>query len=583
VSKTPDEISADMLAKLKITAPGFSFELGTPERKIIDAVAEAISESYVDQYLLGSMLDIESKSGLELEQLVGIFGFGRLQGRASVGIARVDLSTANTQDIPIPVGTQFYTRQGLPGTADPLYFSSAQAVVIPAGSLVVDVPIQCTVVGTAGNVPPDSIVYLGSILGATSVTNLTSLTGGVDIETDQELRQRFKDTFMRNIAGTEDWYLGLAYQNINVSKAACFGPITKYVTQIPAPDTTFNFVVPDVKYAWANGESVFKDLGQDTETFYRPIDDYTFTSGASPQLTRVSSGQLVVADILDVEFEYTTQSSRNDPLNGITNKVDLFVDGVDPYTITERTVVSAQLLNGAAVTDDNHAANFARVGTAGNPSAANRFMRLGSVPILTFPSSITVGVINYQQGTHYHLLRGTTLAAGSVREVAGIEWLPGGPSSATPLTLTYVYNRVPEVLGAVVKQNKQITTDVMVHQASYAYLRLYLSIEYDRGLVVSQVNNAVQQRLRDFFAGIPYGAWIELSDIGLAVHQVIGVDNVTITTNGEDASNPSNYGIRVYGSSSDASPTSVQTADFKLADNQLPIFMDAVIFRKANR
>ncbi|QZE10478.1 baseplate wedge protein [Mycobacterium phage ScoobyDoobyDoo] len=543
-------------------------------------MAEAISEAYVDQYLVGSLLDIEAKAGLELEQWVGIFGFGRLQGRQATGVVRVELANANAQDIPIAQGTQFYTRQGLPGTNSQLYFSSTQAVVIPAGSYVADIPVQCTVVGSAGNVPPDSIVYLGSIIGATSVTNLTALTGGVDVETDAELRQRFKDTFMRNIAGTEDWYLGLAYQNKNVSKAVCFGPIRKYVTQVAVPDTTLNLpVTNDVKYAWPKGEVVFKNLGQADEVFYRPGDDYTFTSGSSPQITRISTGEMVVGDIVDVEFEYTTRASRNNPQAGITNKVDLFVNGADPYTITERTVVSATTLSSNSA-DELYTGNFARVGSSGTPSASNRFMRLGSVPILTFPSSIVVGSTNYQQGVHYHLLRGTTLDAGSPREVAGIEWLAAGPSSDTPLTLTYVYNRVPEVLNAVVKQGKQITTDVLVHQAGYAYLKIYLSIEFDRGFVVSQVTNAIQERLRQYFAGLPFGSWIELSDLNLAVHQVLGVDNVWVTTSTE---NPTKYGIEVYGAANDTTPSSIQTTDFKLSDNTLPVFLEAVVLRKANR
>lgn len=845
------------MAKLAITAPGFSLELGTPERKIVDAVAESISEAYIDQYLVGSLLDIESKAGLELEQFVGIFGFGRLQGRKATGVVRVELSTANEQDTPISIGTQFYTRQGLPGSNNPLFFSSTQAVVIPAGSYVTDIPVECTIVGTVGNLPPDSIVYLGQIIGATSVTNLTSMTGGVDVETDAELRQRFKDTFMRNIAGTEDWYLGLCYQNKNVSKAACFGPIRKYVTQIAVPNTTLTLpVTADVKYAWCtvpetrvltesldwvpvgdlrvgdkligfdedqppgmgkkrawrqaevtttgifdapllevqtdrasvtctgdhpflvsrrgplmstrergivrgeralgrgqwvlakdlvpgdkirhipmwkqdtsfeagyvsgifdgegssprgpsnieisqnpglvfdrimallkehhfdslkiydksesktsrspnprcksivvnggveemlrfygtfkpvrllpkfldklygtsilgggrgvqrgtrhaevsaviprgtgkvvalgtstrtlvtegllshntDGESVFKNLGQEDEVFYRPVDDYTFTAGASPQITRVGTGAMVVGDIVDVEFEYTTECSRNDPEAGITNKVDVFVNGSDPYTITERTVVTSQTLS-ASSSVWNYTGHFARVGSTGSPSSANRFMRLGSVPIVSFPSTVTVGVTNYQQGTHYHVLRGTTLDAGSIREIAGIEWTVSGPANGVELTLNYVYNRVPEVLGAVVKANKQITTDVLVHQASYAYLRPHLNIEYDRGFVVTQVNTAIQDRLRAYFAGLPYGAWVEISDVSLAVHQVLGVDNVTLTTDTDDADD---YGIKVYGASSDVTPLVIQTEDFKLGDNQLPIFLDAVIIRKANR
>jgi uncharacterized phage protein gp47/JayE len=841
-SKTPDVISDDILTKLKVTAPGFSFELGTPERKIVDAVAEAISEGYVDQYLVGSLLDIESKAGLELEQWVGIFGFGRLQGRKATGVVRVELAVANIQDIPIALGTQFYTRQGLPGTANPLYFATTQAVVIPAGNYVVDIPVECTVVGVAGNVPPDSIVYLGSIIGATSVTNLTAFTGGVDVETDDELRQRFKDTFLRNIAGTADWYVGLAYQNQNISKAIAFGPITKYATQINVPDTTVSLpVTADVKYAWcldkhhrvltedlrwvpvgslhvgdrlvgfdefppgknvggnnrrtwqpavvtktsvivapryemsmesgkiitctgehmwlcapprrsgwrktseirpgdkirtlgngdtwepdesfdagwlagifdaegylgggygittglaalgwgqnlgpvqqriemllkergfetgtrlgrgglsqkeqlirgqikggvseilrflgtvrterllasfpdkfyggsihtsgnttdvvasiqqisdgdvvalgtstrtlvtegllshnSDGETIFQNLGADSETFYQPLDDYLFTSGASPQLTRVSTGAMTVGDVIDVEFQYTTQSSRNDPLNGVTNKVDIFVNGTDPVTVTERTVVSATTLS-TSPTNQLYVNNFARVGSAGAPSAANRFMRLGSVPVVSFPSSIVVGVFNYQQGVHYHVLRGTTLLAGSVREVAGIEWTPAGPASGTELTLNYVYNRIPEVLGAIVNANKQMTTDTLVHQASYVYLNCYLSVEVDRGFVITQVTSAIQTQLQGYFAGLPYGAWVQFSDLCLVVHQVLGVNNVYVTTSAEDSTN---YGVQVFGASDDPVPQSIQTGDFKLDDNQLPIFMTAYVLRKPNR
>ena len=54
-----------------------------------------------------AVVDIESKAGLELEQFVGIFGFGRLQGRAATGVVRVELNTANAQDIPVNHNARF--------------------------------------------------------------------------------------------------------------------------------------------------------------------------------------------------------------------------------------------------------------------------------------------------------------------------------------------------------------------------------------------------------------------------------------------------------------------------------------------
>lgn len=611
MAKTPDVVAKEILAKLAITAPGFSLELGTPERKIVDAAAEAISEAYIDQYLVGSLLDLESKAGLELEQWVGIFGFGRLQGRKATGVVRIELNNASPQDINIALGSQFYTRQSLPSTGSPLYFSSTQAVIIPAGSYVVDVPVECTVVGTAGNVPPDTIVYVGDILGATSVTNLQSFTGGVDTETDDELRQRFKNTFMRNVAGTEDFYLGLCYQNKNVSKATCFGPVKKYATQIKVTSGTINLdplIADDVKYAWDgdNHVSVFKNLGQEDEKFYRRGVDYNWVAGVNPQFSRVSGGQIAVGDVVDLEFEYTTRSSRNDPTKGVTNKVDLFVNGSDPYTVTERTAISTAALS-ATTTNQLYTGNFVRVGTTGTPTAGRKFTRLGSTPVVSFPSIISVTttvsgtptIRNYIQGTDYHLLRSapetsadpspTALLAGSPYEIAGIEWV-NAPAEGTVVTFTYVYNRIPEMLQAVIKTSKQVTTDVLVHQAAIQYVRVYLAVEYDRGFVVQQVNNAINERLRAYFTGLPYGAWIEVSDMLLAVRQVLGVDNVRLTKSTDDWINTSNhYGIHLFSDNAEIVPDDIRHendsrgADFKLYDNQLPVFLDAVVYRTANR
>ena len=603
MAKTPDIVAKEILAKLAITAPGFSLELGTPERKIVDAAAESISEAYVDQYLVGSLLDIESKAGIELEQWVGIFGFGRLQGRKATGVVRIELNTASTADINIPLGSQFYTRQSLPGSGQPLYFSSTQAVIIPAGSYVVDVPVECTITGTSGNVPPDTIVYVGDILGATSVTNLLAFTGGVDTETDDELRQRFKNTFLRNIAGTEDFYLGLCYQNKNVSKAVCFGPVKRYATQIKVTSGTMNLdalIAEDVKYAWDgdNHVSVFKNLGQQDEVFYKRGIDYNWVAGINPQFSRVSGGGIAVGDVVDLEFEYTTRSSRNDPTLGITNKVDIYVNGSDPYTITERTTITTAALS-STTSDQLYFGNFVRVGTSGAVAANHKFTRLGSTPVVSFPSIITVTtttngtptIRNYVQGTDYHLVRSapennahaTTLLAGSPYEIAGIEWI-NAPTVGTTVTMTYVYNRIPEMLQAVIKTSKQVTTDVLVHQASIQYLRVYLSVEYDRGFVVQQVNNAINERLRAYFTGLPYGAWIEVSDVLLAVRQVLGVDNVKITKSGDDGVLSTNYGIHVFDDNADIVAAGVyDDEDFKLFDNQLPVFLDAVIRRMANR
>lgn len=578
-ARTPDEVSLSIREKLHTTIPGLSLEVGTVERKIVDACSEAISEATIGQYHSGSLLDIETKSGAELEQLVAIFGFGRLQGRRATGVIRLEMVTVATQPIQIPKGSQFSVRGGGPGGTN-LDFISTQSASITEGSYSADVPVQCALVGSIGNVPPGSITSLSSSMGATSVTNLTAMSGGVDPETDDELRTRFRATFLRNIAGTEDFYRALCLQNQNVSQVAVYGPTTLYRTQTEVASGTTNMEVSsNVKYVWPKSEQIFSNLGTEDEVFYQNGSDYTFVYQSQPVFTRVESGDLVPGDIVDVEFEYTTRSSRNDPVAGITNKIDVFVNGSDPVLVTEKTIVSSTAFT-TATSSDYYTGNFFRQGTRTRPSSGNRFMRLGSVPLVSFPSSVTINGTLYSEGVHYYVVRGETELSGSEREVAGIEWTSAGPITGTPVTVAYTYNRTPELLNAQLKGVKQITTDVLVRQASYTFLRVNLSVEYHRGYSIQQVNNNIQSTLRTFFSQVRYGQWIEFQDFLTQVHQVAGVDNVWVTQVGEDSAN---YGVDQFVDSGKTTKLTTRSEDFQLDDNQLPIFLEANIQRRANR
>ena len=589
MARTPNRVSEDIRSKLKETIPQLSLEIGTPERKIVDAVAEAISEADMDQYITGTNFDIDTKTGLELEQFVGIFGFGRLQGRRATGVVRVEVTAEATQDIHVQNGTQFYVPGGGENPGTHLYFHATQRAVLPKGHYSVDVPVECTIIGSIGNVPPGTMASVGSTLGIATVTNLSPMTGGIDVENDEELRARFKATLLRNVAGTADFYLALAHADQNVSRAVVYGPVSLYRTQIEAPQDQVTLDLnSDVKYVWNEHTSVFRNLGTSTERFYSPGVDYAWTGGGQATLARYSTGVIEPGEIIDVEFEYTPKSSRNDPVNGITNKVDLFVNGADPVTVTERTVIGVQTFNTLQGHELNQN-NFKRLRTAGDrPSTANRFMRLGSVPLVSFPRKLVIktdagAVANtYEEGVHYWVVTSDTLMRGSDREITGIEWVapPQGPPSQTPITLTYAYNRTPQLLGSIIKNSKQITTDVVVHEAEYRYMQVYLDLEYDRGVNISDVAQNVQEALRRYFSNQYFGAWIESSDLLMAVRNIRGVDNAQLT---KTTSSATDYGIKMFSHPEAANPLDTTTDDFKLDDDQLPVFLDAVITRKANR
>jgi uncharacterized phage protein gp47/JayE len=586
VSRTPTQVSQDIRAKLAVTLPELSLEIGTPERKFVDTVGEAISESYLDQAVHGSSLDIDSKAGVELEAFLSIFGFGRLEGRRATGVVRVELGNPSANDMLIQKGTQFLVPASARTGNVPLYFFSTEAVMLTKGFYAVDVPVQCTIVGSVGNVPPGSITSVASGLGAVSAINLGAMTGGVNVESDEDLRDRFKKTFMRNIAGTSDFYMSLALAHRGVSKVAVYGPTEIYRTQAEVPESSMVLpVVDDVKYVWNASESVFKDLALPTEMFFTPGVDYNFAGGTNATLARMINSEMEVGEVVDIEFEYTSKASRNDPMRGITNKVDIYTNGADPYLVSERTFVPTTTFspNTNATTFFQ---KFFRMGTQTHPSQAHRFTRLGSVPLAAFPSKIiatpkgeTVAK-TYLEGVDYWVVVSNQDLKGTEREVAGIEWSPTGPTAGTELTLQYAYNRIPQLLNALAKTTKQITTDVVYHEASYAYFDVGLSLEYAYNASVEQVNSKIQVALRDFFGNFNFGKWIEMSDIIQMVHSVPGVDDVKIMTEEE---NPNLYGIRMFLHPESETPVHIFTDNFKLRDDQLPSFMRATFRRRANK
>jgi uncharacterized phage protein gp47/JayE len=568
------------LATLAQTAPQLSCATGTPERHLIDACATQISAAYVSQYLTGGMMDINTMSGLQLDQFVGIFGFGRLQGTAATGTITLTMSNTSATNISIPSGSQFYTTPGLAGVTTTLYYSSTQAVVLTAGSATVSIPVQCTSTGTTGNVPPDSISSQSAAVGASTVTNLAAMTGGTNAETDSQLRQRFMSTLLRNIAGTSDWFINLALQNNNVARAVVYGPVSLYSTQIAVPESTLTLdVTSDVKYVWPGGTSCFNNLGTSSEVFYSPTDDYSLSSGASPVFTTEGGGALasLTGDVVNLEFQYTTQSSRNNPAASppVTNKVDIFVDGSGPFAVTETCVVSSTTFSTSS-SAALYTGNFERVGPGGTPTSTNRFMRLGNVPIITFPSTITVGATVYTQNTHYWLVQDTTTNQGSQLETSGIEWASSGPSNGTQLVLNYTYNQVPQLLDAVMNSSKQICTDVLNHVADYQYITTCLTVEYSRNYAISTTNTGIVNRMQIFYQTLGFGNPVIFSQLEAACQQVLGVNEVHVTT---EAENADDYGIQVFNHSTDAEPAATYTTDFVLNDNQLSVYQNTIMLQ----
>lgn len=238
---TQREIALQMLAQLRILDPAVSAEIGTPERKIIDTVSQALADAQIDLTLLEGSLDIDAKIGTNLENFLALFGFARQRATAAVGYVTFSRITPSTQDIRIPANTQVMA-PNYSGSIDSamvnVFFLTTVDGILPAGQTEVIVPVKALVPGVDGNVAADSITSFSGVpvYGVTAVTNELATYGGADRESDNALKVRFKNTVFRNLAGTEDQFLALAISTQFTQKANVVGPISRFREYIQVPD-----------------------------------------------------------------------------------------------------------------------------------------------------------------------------------------------------------------------------------------------------------------------------------------------------------------------------------------------------------
>jgi uncharacterized phage protein gp47/JayE len=243
MAATQRELANLMLAQLRVLDPSISGEVGTPERKIIDTVAEAMADSQVDLTALQGALDLDSKFGDNLDRFLALFGFARQQATYAEGFVTFSRPTASTVDIRIPFNTQVSTDPVLSEDGSlQVTFATTFEGTIAAGGTSVTVPVRATIPGVLGNVAADTIhTFVGQpVFGVTTVTNVAATSGGNDLESDEEYKIRFRNTVFRNLAGTSDQFTALAAATAYTTKANVVGPVSRYheYIQVPPVDDT---------------------------------------------------------------------------------------------------------------------------------------------------------------------------------------------------------------------------------------------------------------------------------------------------------------------------------------------------------
>jgi uncharacterized phage protein gp47/JayE len=290
MARSSSEISQIIRARLKVLDPDISAESGTPERKIIDTVAETIAEAEMDQFVLNYQLDIDTKVGDDLDRFVALFGFGRQTGRQSTGTVTFTRNSPAIADIFIPIATQVV--KPATSVSPSVVYLTTSATTLYTGTTSADAPVQAVDPGIAGDAPANSITSLGSgdAFGISSITNAVATSGGSEPETDEELRVRFKNTIFRNVAGTRDQFLALATASRFTKKANVIGPMSRFSEYIQIPSgltaTTQLGTQGLAKYIY-NYDYFLSNGDPGNEVFFSPAGDFTLT--ITPGSTYTSS------------------------------------------------------------------------------------------------------------------------------------------------------------------------------------------------------------------------------------------------------------------------------------------------------
>lgn len=225
--KSFNQIVASMLERISFTQPNLDTKPGTVSRDLfIDLPADQIEKLYKVISVVSDKQSPETASGSDLDRYASNFGISRTQGSVASGIV-VFTTNSITEDISIPAGSIVTAKNGvtystvgnyiLQASVKSKYSATANRLkrsLQIAGindSYAIEVPVQATRAGTAGNVSSLQILN-HNLQSDLKVINLTSMSGGSNQESDNVFRTRISSVFSGSNTGT-----ALGYRNASLA------------------------------------------------------------------------------------------------------------------------------------------------------------------------------------------------------------------------------------------------------------------------------------------------------------------------------------------------------------------------------
>lgn len=571
-----NEILGRLRDALSLTDPEWDVSVGSPVYKIMEAVATEMAGVYDNALLNDYHFDIDTKTGTTLDAFVEMFGLVRLMGKRATGTVTFSRGTPDHNvDYDIPTGTQVLKPAS--GVSPAIFFQTTTAATLQAGTTQVEVPAEAVVAGSSGNVNAGTVtLFAGGMQGVTAVINEQPFTGGRDSESDSELRRRWRITLFRNLAGTEDQFLAIALESEAVSRALVVGASRRVREQLEIAMGTISAGVTDAKYFYPQGsEFVGYDLGTSAEDIGVPFTDYTYDA-TNGTVNFVDTTKFPNGAVVDFEYEYLPESSRNNPGGNVFHRIDVFVSGQDAKSVVEEITMVRDVphtFNDTAG-DPMLRTQWRREDDTTSPTAGNFFMPLANTPVILLPEAITVSSTTYTRNVDYWLVRDVTIHRNSTRARDGIEWLStNAPANAADVILEYTYNRLVRQIDEHIKQVRLVGTDTMVHRAEYIYLRFHLSIVFNPTYNAGTESESVAAAISEWLETKDFQGNVQISDLIDVIKNLSPIDNVRLTTSTENATA---YGIQRIANDG-TTVLGTFTSDIYLRSDEIPVLESVTV------
>ena len=188
--KEVDELYGKMLAVFE-EKTGFTMDDTADLAVRLYAAAAQIQTLYAYSDWAVNQSFPQTATGEDLDYHAALRGITRKAGTKARGSLRFRLDAAREDDLTVNKGT-------VCATAGLVRFVTTKDGVIPAGELYADIPAEAESVGTSGNAGAETItVMTRAPEGVSGMLNPKAFTGGSGAETDEELRARVLDSFIR--------------------------------------------------------------------------------------------------------------------------------------------------------------------------------------------------------------------------------------------------------------------------------------------------------------------------------------------------------------------------------------------------